>query len=122
MTMSTFYLNQKFSELDIIPNLRNVSLGVRTLEVFLHSKGQIFHHLDKSWILTLYSKEEYSQLVHNILSVVMEMAAKSPEAANCLSIEDKFLAIDKYKFDFMEQWQPEIHIETDDSTDTEDQA
>ena len=53
---------------------------------------------------------------------MMEMAAKSTEAANCLSIEDKLLAIDKYKFDFMEQWQPEIHIETDDSTDTEDQA
>ncbi len=120
--MTTFYLNQKFSDLNIIPNFRNVNLGVRTLEAFLHSKGQVFDNLDKSWLLTLYSKEDYGQVIHSLLSVMMEMAAKSPEVANCLSIEDKLLAIDKYKFDFIEQWQPEIHIETDDSTDTEDKA
>ena len=116
---STFYLNQKFSDLNIIPNFRNANLGLRTLEAFFHKKGQAFHHLDESWLLTCYSKEEYKQVIHSLLSVMMEMAAKSPDVNKCLLVEDKLLAIDRYKLDFMEEWQPEIHIETDESDEAE---
>jgi hypothetical protein len=108
--MSQYHRNQKFTDLKIVPNWRNVSTGIKCLHAMCDRNGLQYSDISRSVLLSYYAEENYKQAIHAIMADMAEVISR--KASSSIAPIDKRLDfIDEMKYDFMVAWSPEEYPE-----------